>query len=488
MFSARAAGPQSWGSTLSPASPTNAAALPHQAEGATGQSTGQAASEVPVARDPWRLNTALGMPEWLSLSGHVRARYETFTNQFRAGFSGNGDAVLLRTSLRADARFAPGEATLEILDSRLLIEADADTPINTTIVNPLEILQAYLGLRGEDIVAEGNRGFLLAGRHTMNVGSRRLISRNRFRNTINSFTGINATLDSTEGQHVRAFFALPVRRRLAEPDDPDDGNIKIDDETSDVRFWGLFASSEELLPGLSGEIYYYDLDETDEADLPTRNRRLSTAGLRVFRRPRPGEFDFEVEGVYQFGTSRATSADTDTTDLDHRAHFEHAEMGYSFHGAWKPRVVVQFDYASGDDDPNDGENNRFDTLFGSRRGELGPTSIFGPFSRSNLVTPGVRLFLEPTANTDVMFADRFYYLASETDAWVGTGVRDPSGQSGNHLGNLVELRWRWRPVPDNLTFDTGGAYLFKGSFAQDAPNATGEGDSTFLYAQLTFTF
>ena len=85
-----------------------------------------------------------------------------------------------------------------------------------------------------------------------------------------------------------------------------------------------------------------------------------------------------------------------TQDLDHFAHFHHLSLGYSFDVPWSPRLSLHYDYASGDDDPSDGDNSRYDTLFGSRRFDYGPTSIYGAFARSNINTPGVRLALEPS--------------------------------------------------------------------------------------------
>ena len=81
----------------------------------------------------------------------------------------------------------------------------------------------------------------------------------------------------------------------------------------------------------------------------------------------------------------------DVTDLDHRAWFVHLDATRKLPGAWQPRVILRFDYASGDEDPDDGEWNRFDTLFGDRRWEFGPTGIYGALTRSNILSPGAAL-------------------------------------------------------------------------------------------------
>ena len=84
------------------------------------------------------------------------------------------------------------------------------------------------------------------------------------------------------------------------------------------------------------------------------------------------------------------------------AGFAHASAGYTFDAAWTPRVRVAWDYASGDADPNDGQNNRFDTLFGARRFEYGPTGIYGAVFRANLNSPEIRLILKPNKQVTII--------------------------------------------------------------------------------------
>lgn len=58
------------------------------------------------------------------------------------------------------------------------------------------------------------------------------------------------------------------------------------------------------------------------------------------------------------------------------AYFEGLEVGYTFVEVWSPRFASQLDYARGDSSPNDGENNRFDTLYGARAFDFGATGIY----------------------------------------------------------------------------------------------------------------
>ena len=43
-------------------------------------------------------------------------------------------------------------------------------------------------------------------------------------------------------------------------------------------------------------------------------------------------------------------------------------------------------------------------------------------------------------------------------------------------------------VPDNWLRDCGVAHLFAGDFVDDAPDNTGQGESTFAHAGFTFRF
>jgi hypothetical protein len=433
----------------------------------------------------WRLDKVLATPDWLSLSGSHRTRYETLDSQFRLGTNGSDQALVMRTSVLAvihGERFSIGA---ELMDSRAALD-DSGTFINTGIVNPADVLQVYVQWRQEDVLTPGSSSDLRMGRITMDVGSRRFVARNRYRNTINSFTGIDWHWQGTNGRQLRTFFTLPVYRKPNTRAELLHNDVEFDEQDTEVKFWGIHYAT-RLSWGDHGELFYFGLDEKDSPGRPTRNRDLTTLGFRLYRQPQLSRFDYQIESAIQFGENRASILQN-VTDLDHFAHFQHLEVGYSFDYPWRPRMIVQYDYASGDDNPNDGDHERFTTLYGARRFDFGPTGIYGPFARANLRTLGLRLQIKPGSGISGFVSYRGYWLASDRDAWIGGLLRDRSGETGSFIGQQVEARVRWNLRPDSVRLEAGIAHLFAGEFMADAPNTNGQGDATYFYSQIVLSY
>lgn len=450
-----------------------------------------AQSSSTVKPEPWRLHRALGLPEWLDVSVQHRTRFESLSENFRATLPGNTprshQAFALRTLIAATAHIDDWSVGAELQDSRVYGEPE-DRPLTTGDVNAVELLQGFVGLSLEDSFADGDSLDLKLGRQTMDIGSRRLVARNRFRNTINAFTGLTGDWQGAGGSRVQAFATVPVLRLPRDQASLHDNEIEFDEELENTLFLGTCLTKPLTDGGTSGELYALHLDEADEKFVATRDRRLWTVGARVHSQPKAGEVQFEWESAYQFGKSRALTSGLDIKDLDHEAFFHHLSVGYRFHGDLKVNVEALFDYASGDKDPSDDENNRFDTLYGARRFEYGPTGLFGAFARSNNISPGLRLNLSPTSRSQLMIAHRLHYLAEKRDFWTTSGLVDASGSSGDFIGQLLEARLRYEVVPKSWKLEFGIAHLFAGSFMENAPNNTGQGDSTYGYAATTFSF
>lgn len=422
---------------------------------------------------PVRIGELLGLPESVRVGLETRTRYEHVVDDFRATPTRDVRALSQRTLLAVELGFGSLFVGGELEDAR--VWATRDAPLTAQFVDTLEPLQAYVGVRGHGVTAR-------AGRMTVDVGSRRLLARNDFRNTLNGFTGVDVEWRSKDDASLRAFGLVPVTRLPSDLDAVSHNRGELDEEDFQARILGAYARSPRWTKDAQLDGMLLVLREDDTATAPSANRRLVVSSLRVFVPPRRGGLDFQVETMAQVGTSRATTADKDRKDLNHLATSFHADVGYRFATKAAPRVSLFFDHASGDASPKDGKNGRFDPLFGTANLDFGPTGFYGAVNRSNVVAPGARGELTPLPKVEAMAAHRLVWLASARDAWTTAGLRDPSGASGSFVGQQLELRIRVRLVPQTLTVELGGAMLVRGRFAREAPKGSSEATK---YGQLT---
>lgn len=434
---------------------------------------------------PWRLEDALEAPDWLKISGSIRPRYESLGNTFYAGRNGGDELLSLQTLVKAE--IDTGEIVFggELLDSRRI--ASDETGGAPGEIDTLEPAQFYLAWRPDNFLMDGATFDLTIGRFTMDIGGRRLIARSNFRSILQSFDGARATWTSPDKLKLTGFYTAPATRAPSDTPSALYNEVAFNPTLDNVRFGGLHVEI-PLSYSLTGEVYAFDFDEDDAPDVATRNRDLSTLGVRLRLAPRTSMFDFDLEYARQTGSVRATASPADITNLDHEADTLHAQAGYTFDAPWSPRLALQYDEASGDKSSADQSSERFDPLFGDRAFELGPTSIFGAVSRTNFHFAGLRLEARPDNRSETYVSLRRIRLDSATDSFANSGVRDATGASGTDVGTQLEVRYRRWLVPDSLRLSVGGATIFQGDFLETAPNATGGGDPIFGYTELTWTF
>jgi hypothetical protein len=439
-----------------------------------------------LAQDgPWTVQNALGDPDRLTLSGSFRARYESLGNQYRPGFTGGDQLVSLRTTLLAEVDLSPVTLVAELYDSRAYL-GDRDSSVTDGEVNTLEFVQAHAAVDTGALFGGGDSTLRL-GRFKLDVGSRRLVGSNSYRNTTNAFTG--AAFDWSRGaDRLSLFYTLPQRRTPSDTDSLLNNEQAVDQESGDQRFWGVWYGRSALRADAALEAYVFGLEERDAPGFATRDRDIVTVGGRLYRDPKPGALDFEFEGGWQDGTARRSTSAADLTDLDVKAYFLHAEVGYRLERPWSPRVAFEYDLGSGDKDSADGEYNRFDNLFGPRRSDFGPTGIYGALGRSNISSPGVRVEVAPDRRWDGFVFYRALWLDEPGDSFASTGVRDPAGAAGRFAGHQVEARARYWVVPRAVRLELTAATLINGRFLDDAANANHQGDVRYGAIELTTTF
>jgi len=443
---------------------------------------GQDFFEKPV----WNLHEALKLPNWLSLSVEQRTRYETMDAHYRADSAGGDQQIALQTAAFLQVRWDAFRLDAEFMDARAE-SADEGSGVNNTHADTAEFLQSYLAWADQNLLYSGVGAELKLGRQTINLGSRRLVARNAFRNTINSFSGGLLRLLDYDRWQLNAFVTMPMQRLPTAAADILDDVHEFNVEATHTLFSGGFLEVYDLAWDIDAEFFLYHLDEGDDANNPTRNRRFFTPGLRLYSLPAKGEIDFAWESAGQFGTVRASAAASDAQDLNHQAWLHHIDVGYTFDAPWSPRLALAYDYASGDENPNDLHNERFDTLFGARRFEYGPTGIYGAIARSNINSPAYRLIVTPRSGVQVFLDHRLLWLASDTDSWTPAGLRDATGNTNGYIGQQVEIAGRW-DVSSSLNLEAGWTRLFKGEFATQTASAPDTGDINYFYMQSQLRF
>lgn len=422
----------------------------------------------------------------LKLSGSIRVRYESLDGQYRPGLEAKDNVLALRSNLLAEWTSGHWKLVGDISDSRAYDSDKTSSVLTATEVNTFEPVQAYVARSFSEPFGKGTSATVQAGRMLVNLGSRRLVASDDFRNTPQGSTGIRTDLRLADKSQLTFFYMLPQQRRPDDVASVRDNAAALDHEGDDLRYWGMTASRPGLLPGNAlGEVTYLRLQEDDHGARATRNRNLQTISLRTIRDPEEGQADFELEGVFQSGHIRASTT-ANAPLLDVKAWFMHADAGYTFAWAGKPRLSAEFDYATGD---GPGPSyQRFDTLFGMRRADLAPSGIYGAVGRTNLKTLGLRLEAIPASRLDVMGTWRLLWAADRRDGFSTTGIRDASGASGKFAGQQFDGRVRYWILPQRLRAEVNGIWLKRAGLLRNAPNASLHGDTHYVTAAITLSY
>lgn len=397
--------------------------------------------------------------DWLEFGLEHRTRFE-YRSDYRRPNLLDDEQFLLRSRVYIGVRdiLDPLRFAVEFQDSR---QFHSDFPGRNRDVDEAEFIQAFAELYFKDALGAGYPIQFRAGRMSLEYVDRRLVARNRWRNTTNSFDGFRLRLGEPSADwQFDVFAAQPVERCLASPDRPDE----------ERWFYGLTGAWRRWSQHITLEPYYFVLDE-DRKDRDHPDREIHTVGLHAFGPMGRTQLDYDFDTAFQFG---------DDGERRQRAFALRGEVGYTLQHAWRPRVSTSFAFASGDRDPDDGLSERFDRLFQATH----CPSTSDLFSWQNIISPKIRLTLRPTSKLRLDTSYGAYWLASDSDAWVIPGRRDSSGNSGDFVGQEVELRMRYRIDP-RVKLEVGYSHLFPGAFFRNTGRAD---DGDLFYVQTTVRF
>lgn len=393
---------------------------------------------------------------WLDFGIEQRTRWEYRDDNYRQAELTHDDEFLMRTRLYLGVReiLDPFRFAIEFQDSR---EFGSDFPETDRDVDENDILQAFGELFFEDALGDGRPLRLQAGRMSFDYIDRKLVARNRWRNTTNSFDGFRMQLGQQDNDWQLDFLAVqPVVRGLRTFDRPDE----------ERWFYGVIGAWRRWSKYVTLEPHYLVLDQDGKGE--TVDREIHTLGLHAYGPIAGTQFDYDADFAYQCGRDG---------ERNHRAFATYGELGYSFKHDWKPRLSGSVLYASGDRDPNDGKAERFDRLFGAAHF----LSASDYFTFRNNINPKIRLELRPTEKLRFDTSYGAYWLASDSDAGPDTGRRDRTGRSGDFVGQEIELRARYQ-LTKYAELEVGYSHFMQGAFVDNTGPAD---DSDFFYVQTT---
>ena len=149
--------------------------------------------------------------DWLDLGFEQRSRFELRENDLRRPRQVTDHPLLLRTRAYLGIRkiLDPFRFAVELQDSRrYFTQFDRDN----RDVNELEPIQAFAELYFEDGLGKGRPLSIRGGRMAFELLDRRLIARNEWRNTTNTFQGVRVSLGRDQNDWSADLLGLQIGR------------------------------------------------------------------------------------------------------------------------------------------------------------------------------------------------------------------------------------------------------------------------------------
>ncbi len=421
----------------------------------------------------------------LILDTHANTRFEgrDNCNDFNADVNSPTDATWLLTRFRLGALYHPADGFKVYVQGQDIRELGGSRPNNVGTLGAdgddvFDVLQAWTEL-GDD-----SRGLSLrAGRQPFNYGDQRLLGNPQWLNSTRAWDALRLRY-AAESWSIDLFSGSPVTFVNNQWNKSDYFNTH---ESRDAVDSGAWFSSRTLVPWQKQTDFYVIHQRLDKlAGSP--GAPLGAVGhsnvwsLGTLMKGDPAKlarWDYELETVLQLGQAGG---------LTHRAFAGHGGVGYNFAGSWKPRLGVQYNYASGDNNPTDGKSRTFQNYFPGNHALYGFMDTTGWM---NLHNPQLNFSVQPTERLKLTFDAMTFWNATVADAWYGANttttvrpVNAAARRASRYRGAELDVN-AWYKLNTHVSLQTGYAFYLAGRYLAD----TGASDNAhFGYAQLSVTF
>lgn len=380
-----------------------------------------------------------GLPAWLKVRAEVRGRVEADTG---LGYAPSASDGYYLHRLRLNAAIEAGGGLGFFFQAQDSQAPGYRKPVPDNLANTLDLRQAYLemGRMGK------SRWSLRLGRQELLFGEERLVGGGNWGNVSRSFDAARLTFQSGKVRWDAFASALVAPR-----------NRSFDRFGTDNRLHGLYGSVKDWLPGATIEPYFlWKSNRPGKAE-------IGTFGLRAEGKLGHG-VDYGVEAAGQTG---------EAANEDVRAWAGHWLVGKTVGSSAKaPRLLAEYNYASGDGDPRDGRRGTFDQLFPTNHSKYGIVDRVG---WRNMHNPMVGVELKPATGLRVRLDYHSFWLASRAEALYtdGGGATVRNGRaSSSHVGQEVDLHATYQ-YSEQLQFQAGVGRLVAGRFLKESSGGSG---------------
>jgi hypothetical protein len=300
-----------------------------------------------------------------------------------------------------------------------------------------------------------------AGRQEMKYGAGRLVWAPTWANRIRSFDSVVLRYRH-EGLYGDALYGYDVKYN--------DNNFNRMQHYE--RLMGVYAGYQKDKASMLIEGYLLRQNINSSGKL-----RRYTAGARAQGRM-PGDILCDIEFPYQFGKTNAGKII--------RAYALHIDASRAFASVlWQPTVMLEYNEATGDKEPNDRQSNTFIPLYQSTHE---PYGLMDFFRWENMREAALNVSLSPAKKLKFTPQTNFFWLMSTNDSWydsTGTAFRTKTtGRRSHYVGQEISLRAAY-DFNKNIKLEVGAAHFFTGRYVQQSgPN----NDADWIYSQIYFKF
>lgn len=433
--------------------------------------TGAAGEPVP-SKNPKAVVQPLPERELVTFDFQERLRFEYRENNFDFNDRVNSltdDSWLLQRA-RVGIKLQPTEFLTFYVQGQSAFEIDSDRPNEPGVLgaegdDPIDLRQAYVKVGGKDLN-------VTIGRQILSYGDERLVGAFDWNNFGRTFDAVKFHY-GTKDWSLEAFASSVV---VIDSDEFNQSDLFDGNDTGRSQIFSGVYFSTTLLPFQVTDLYAFELHEeyaVGDTDFVTLGTRMAADPAKF------SGFFYETEMAVQLGEVKGK---------DLTAFAGHWGAGYVWlKSAWKPRLAVEYSFATGDSNAKDGEVGTFQNLFPTNHKFYG---YMDTFAWQNIQEPGVCFSVQPTTALKLQLDYRAYWLAKTTDAWYRangvTQVRPITPGADKFAGTELDVTATYK-LSKNFSFLVGYCHFFAGDYLKDAGSKASD-DADFAYAQVTIEF